>query len=131
MTVAEYPSLRVTYLYLNNAKPPLNQVDLRRAISRSTDYQGLVKGIPAGNGKQMRGPIPDGMWGFDPQAMQYSNDPTQAKAAREKVADKPKTLTFLYSDSDPNWEPIALYPGEPERARHQRQAGEAGERHNA
>ena len=97
----------MTYLYLNNAKPPLNQVDLRRAISPSTDYQGLVKGIPAGNGKQMRGPIPDGMWGFDPQAMQYSNDPTQAKAAREKVADKPKTLTFLYSDSDPNWEPIA------------------------
>ena len=108
VTVAEYPSLRVTYLYLNNAKPPLNQVDLRRAISWSTDYQGLVKGILAGNGKQMRGPIPDGMWGFDPQAMQYSNDPTQAKAAWEKVADKPKTLTFLYSDSDPNWEPIAL-----------------------
>ncbi|GLR08343.1 peptide ABC transporter substrate-binding protein [Mixta theicola] len=106
--VAEYPSLRVTYLYLNNAKAPLNQVELRRAISWSTDYQGMVKGILAGNGKQMRGPIPEGMWGFDAQAMQYSNDPAQAKAAWEKVADKPKTLSFLYSDNDPNWEPIAL-----------------------
>ena len=108
VSVAEYPSLRVTYLYLNNAKAPLNQVELRRAISWSTDYQGLVTGILAGNGKQMRGPIPEGMWGFDAQAMQYSNDPAQAKAAWEKVADKPKTLSFLYSDSDPNWEPIAL-----------------------
>lgn len=108
VSVAEYPSLRVTYLYLNNAKAPLDQVALRRAISWSTDYQGMVKGILAGNGKQMRGPIPEGMWGFDAQAMQYSNDPAQAQAAWQNVANKPKTLSFLYSDSDPNWEPIAL-----------------------
>ncbi|EPJ2144484.1 ABC transporter substrate-binding protein [Escherichia coli] len=42
VNVAEYPSLRVTYLYLNNSKAPLNQADLRRAISWSTDYQGMV-----------------------------------------------------------------------------------------
>lgn len=62
VNVAEYPSLRVTYLYLNNSKAPLNQADLRRAISWSTDYQGMVNGILSGNGKQMRGPIPEGMW---------------------------------------------------------------------
>lgn len=56
VNVAEYPSLRVTYLYLNNSKAPLNQADLRRAISWSTDYQGMVNGILSGNGKQMRGP---------------------------------------------------------------------------
>ncbi len=60
VNVAEYPSLRVTYLYLNNSKAPLNQADLRRAISWSrTDYQGMVNGILSGNGKQMRGPIPE------------------------------------------------------------------------
>jgi peptide/nickel transport system substrate-binding protein len=66
VAVYEYPALRVTYLYLNNSKAPMNQVDLRRAVSWATDYQGMVKGILGGNGKQMRGPIPDGMWGFDP-----------------------------------------------------------------
>ena len=30
---------------------------------------GMVKGILSGNGKQMRGPIPEGMWGFDATAM--------------------------------------------------------------
>ncbi len=86
----DYPALRVTYLYLNNSKAPMNQVDLRRAVSWATDYQGMVSGILGGNGKQMRGPIPDGMWGFDPSAMQYSLDMDKAKAALANVADKPK-----------------------------------------
>lgn len=71
VNVAEYPSLRVTYLYLNNSKAPLNQADLRRA-------------------------------------MQYNHDETKAKAEWDKVTSKPTSLTFLYSDNDPNWEPIAL-----------------------
>lgn len=108
VNVAEYPSLRVTYLYLNNSKAPLNQADLRRAISWSTDYQGMVNGILSGNGKQMRGPIPEGMWGYDATAMQYNHDETKAKAEWDKMTSKPTSLTFLYSDNDPNWEPIAL-----------------------
>ncbi len=108
VNVAEYPSLRVTYLYLNKSKAPLNQADLRRAISWSTDYQGMVNGILSGNGKQMRGPIPEGMWGYDATAMQYNHDETKAKAEWDKVTSKPTSLTFLYSDNDPNWEPIAL-----------------------
>ena len=40
------------------------------------------------------------MWGFDATAMQYSFDEAKAKAALEKVKDKPASLTFLYSDND-------------------------------
>lgn len=40
VAVAEYPSLRVTYLYLNNSKAPLNQVDLRRAVSGRRTMRG-------------------------------------------------------------------------------------------
>ena len=108
VAVYDYPALRVTYLYLNNSKAPLNQPDLRRAVSWATDYKGMVSGILGGNGKQMRGPIPEGMWGYDAGAMQYSLNLDKAKEAFGKVADKPKTLSFLYSDNDPNWEPIAL-----------------------
>jgi len=108
VAVNEFPSLRVTYLYLNNGKAPLNQVDLRRAISYAVDYQGMVKGILGGNGKQMRGPIPEGMWGYDAAAQQYSLDADKAKAALAAVKDKPASLNFLYSVSDPNWEAIAL-----------------------
>ncbi|MCV9878075.1 ABC transporter substrate-binding protein [Brenneria izbisi] len=108
VAVEDYPALRVTYLYLNNGKAPLNNVDFRRAISWATDYQGMVKGILGGNGKQMRGPIPEGMWGYDATAMQYGLDLEKAKAALAKVTDRGQTLSFLYSDNDPNWEPVAL-----------------------
>lgn len=69
VSVAEYPSLRVTYLYLNNSKTPLNQADLHRAISWLTSYQGMANDILSGNGKQMRGPISEGMRGCDATAM--------------------------------------------------------------
>lgn len=108
VSVYDYPALRVTYLYLNNSRAPMSQIDLRRAVSWATDYNGMVTGILGGNGKQMRGPIPEGMWGYDANAMQYSFDLDKAKAALAKVADKPAALSFLYSDNDPNWEPIAL-----------------------
>lgn len=68
----------------------------------------MVKGILGGNGKQMRGPIPEGMWGYDANAQQYSQDADKAKAALAAVKDKPASLNFLYSISDPNWEAIAL-----------------------
>lgn len=61
VNVAKYPSLRVTYLYLNNSKAPLNQANLRQAISWSTNYQGMVNSILSSNKKQMRSPIPKSM----------------------------------------------------------------------
>ncbi len=33
----------------------------------------------------MRGPIPEGMWGYDATAMQYNHDETKAKAEWDKV----------------------------------------------
>ncbi len=56
----------------------------------------------------MRGPIPEGMWGYDANAQQYSQNADKAKAALAAVKDKPASLNFLYSVSDPNWEAIAL-----------------------
>ena len=106
--VMEYPSLAVTYLYLNNKRAPLNNVNMRRAISYAVDYSGLIKGIMQGQGKQMRGPIPEGMWGFDPKAMQYQMDLGKAKAELAKANSARKKLSFLYSVRDPNWEPIGL-----------------------
>jgi peptide/nickel transport system substrate-binding protein len=106
--VEEYPSLMVTYLYLNNSKPPLDKPEVRRAISWAIDYQGIVDGIFDGQAKQMRGPIPDGMWGQDPNVMQYTQDLAKAKAELAKSGATAPKLSYLYSERDPNWEPIGL-----------------------
>ena len=52
---------------------------VRTALSYAVDYKGLISGVLVGHGVQMRGPIPEGLWGHDPHVMQYSYDPAKAK----------------------------------------------------
>lgn len=106
--VCEFPSLAVTYLYLNNKRAPISSPEMRRTISYATDYTGLIKSIMKSQAKQMRGAIPEGMWGFDASAMQYQFDMNKAKAELAKANPARKKLSFLYSERDPNWEPIGL-----------------------
>lgn len=108
VSVESFPSLKVTYLYMNNQQVPLDNVDVRRAISYAIDYDGIIGGLLGGNGKQMHGPIPEGMWGRDDSVVQYKHDVTKAKELLANSGAASKDITFLYSDSDPNWEPIAI-----------------------
>lgn len=104
--VQSHPSLQVTYLYLNNERPPLDDPDVRAAIAYAIDYAGIIDGILLGNGTQMRGPIPEGMWGHDPSLKQYSRD---VEAAKALLSGKDiRELGYLYATTDPNWEPIGL-----------------------
>ncbi|MBA6143250.1 ABC transporter substrate-binding protein [Pseudomonas juntendi] len=103
-----YPSLRVTYLYLNNKRPPLNDANARKAIVDALDYQGIVDGIAMGKAKLMNGPIPDGMWGYDSSLPAPKQDVDAAQQALSKASKKVSQLQFVYSDKDPAWEPIGL-----------------------
>lgn len=40
--VEDHPSLRVTYLYLNNRRAPLNDPRVRQAISYAVDYDAII-----------------------------------------------------------------------------------------
>jgi peptide/nickel transport system substrate-binding protein len=107
--VPEYPSFSTTYLYLNNKKAPLNNPDVRRAISYAVDYSGIIGGVLKGQATQMRGPIPAGMWGHDPSVMMFKTDLEKAKALLAKAGAANLKLSFLYSSArSPNWEPIGL-----------------------
>jgi len=106
--VAEFPSLRVTYLYLNNKRAPFDNPVVRQAISYAADYDGIVKGIMKSQVKQMRGAVPEGLWGYDPTVMQYKLDMAKAKALLDQANPGRKEWTFLYSVRDPAWEPIGL-----------------------
>jgi peptide/nickel transport system substrate-binding protein len=109
IAVAEFPSFNATYLYLNNKKAPLNNPDVRRAISYAVDYTGIIGGVLKGQATQMRGPIPLGMWGHDTGVMQFKTDLEKAKALLAKAGVSNLKLGFLYcSARNPNWEPIGL-----------------------
>ena len=106
--IEDHPSFLVTYLYMNNQKPPLDDVRVRRAISHAIDYQGIIDGILSGKGVQMRGPVPKGMWSHDSSAFQYDLDQAKAKALLAEAGVGDLKLGFLYAQRNPNWEPIGL-----------------------
>lgn len=106
--VVEFPSLRVHYLYLNNKTGPLKNVDLRHAVVSAIDYDGFVNGIMLGQAKQMRGPIPEGMWGYDENIAMPAQDLNKAKEALKRSGETKPSLLLRYSTRDPNWESIAI-----------------------
>jgi peptide/nickel transport system substrate-binding protein len=108
VVIGDFPSLRVTLLYLNNKKAPMNNPDARRAIVDALDYNGIINGILKGKAKPMNGPIPQGMWAYDEKLPLPKQDLAKAKADLAKVPTKISALQFIYSDKDPNWEPIGL-----------------------
>jgi peptide/nickel transport system substrate-binding protein len=58
MRVVDYPILFTTGLVFNVAKPPFDDVRVRRAISASIDRERIVRAALAGYGRPAAGPVP-------------------------------------------------------------------------
>ncbi len=108
ITIVDEPCYRQDYLSLNTAKPPLDDVRVRRALSYAVDYQGIIDGVLLGKGRQMRGFIPEGFWGHDDQVAQYHYDPQAARALLERAGVRRLRLSYLYAKADPTWETVGL-----------------------
>ena len=108
VVVKRYPSQLVEYVYLNNGKAPLDNPKVRNALCYAVDYKGIIDYVLQGNGVQMRGPVPQGMWGHKSDLFQHSRDIEKAKALlREAGADNGLELTLIYSERRASWEQIA------------------------
>jgi len=103
-----FPSLSVTYLYLNNSRAPFDDVHTRRAASHAIDRASITENILAGNGMPLEGPIPEGMWSQSPNITTYPFDLEKAQAELEQSSATKRNVSLLYSDRDPLWEPIAI-----------------------
>lgn len=106
--VRKYPSQLVEYVYLNCQKPPLDNKLVRQALNYAVDYKGIIDYVLQGNGIQMRGPIPQGMWGHNPKVFQYHKNIEKAKELLKEAgyADGLK-LQLIYSERRASWEQIA------------------------
>ena len=99
MKIVEYPALSVLYFCLNNQKPPLDDVHVRRAISYAFDYTQALA-IILYHGSQARGCMPSALWGWSNETTQYTKNMT--KAQEELALADPQwsqggfTLTYLW-----------------------------------
>jgi peptide/nickel transport system substrate-binding protein len=79
------------YLIMNNKKPPLDDVNVRKAISYVFDYETVIKRILTG-GKRSRGPVPDTFPSWNPETKMYVRDLEKAKAYIKKSKYTPDQL---------------------------------------
>jgi peptide/nickel transport system substrate-binding protein len=108
VVVNRYPSQLVEYVYINNQKSPLDNPKVRQALCYAVDYKGIIDYVLQGNGVQMRGPVPQGMWGHKGDLFQYTHDPAKAKELLKQAGfDSGLNLTLIYSERRSSWEQIA------------------------
>ncbi len=106
--IGRYDGQFVEYVYVNNTRAPLDNPKVRQALSYAIDYNGLIEHVLQGNGQQMRGPIPKGMWSHDPEVFQYTLNVEKAKALlKEAGYEKGLKLTLIYSERRSTWAQIA------------------------
>ena len=96
--IVEQESMRIMMFQINNQRPPLTDVDVRRAISYAFDYDGFNKDILGGSVERNPVPIPNNLWGVPKDVKGYSYDLDKAKAELAKAklkVDRPLTVGYL------------------------------------
>jgi peptide/nickel transport system substrate-binding protein len=107
IVVRRYPSQLVEYVYLNCQVPKLQNKLVRQALNAAVDYPGIINHVLRGNGVQMLGPVPKGMWGHKADVFQYKRDVAKAKELLKQAGVEKLDLTLIYSERRPSWEQIA------------------------
>lgn len=82
----EAESLRTFYFIINNAKKPLDDVNMRKALCYAFDYDGFINGILGGTVVRNAGIIPNPMWGAPKDVAGYTYDLDRAKYYLAKVS---------------------------------------------
>ena len=96
--IVEQESMRIMMFQINNQRPPLTDVHVRRAISYAFDYDGFNKEILGGSVERNPVPIPNNMWGVpkDVKGYTYSLDKAKQELAQAKAkVDRPLTVGYL------------------------------------
>lgn len=66
--------------FFNTAKKPLNNPLVRQALSYATPYNDIIAVGAQGYGTQAHGPVPQGIFPYDPSAPAYTQNLEKAKA---------------------------------------------------
>jgi len=103
----EYTELTTFWLIMNNAKAPLNNPMVRKALSKGIDRQAMIRDIAAGIGKPATSMIPPGMPGYQADlGKDIDFDPAAAKSllAQAGIADPSQfpALHFRFATTSAN-----------------------------
>lgn len=90
------PGLTNYFIYMNTQKPPLNNKLIRHALSYMYDYEGMIEAVRHGLGTQALGPIPRSLWGWNPDAKQFTYNLTKAEELIREAGYEPEDIKLDY-----------------------------------
>ncbi|GAB4171385.1 MAG: ABC transporter substrate-binding protein [Thalassobaculales bacterium] len=92
--ILEQESMRVFYYALNNARPPLNDINFRKALNHAFDYDGFINDVMKGLVARNPTIIPNNMWGAPKDVKGYTFDLEKAKEYLSKVKEPLRPITI-------------------------------------
>jgi peptide/nickel transport system substrate-binding protein len=93
-TSVKVPDLRLFYVGMNVAVPPLDKVEVREALRMAIDYDGIVNDLLSGNAQKVQTIVPSPMFGFNSDAP-FQQDVEGAKALLQKAGVSDVNLELL------------------------------------
>lgn len=76
-----YDEIAYTYIGWNNRSPLFRDAAVRRALTMLIDRETIARTLYGGLAKPANGPIPPGLWSYDPTLAPWPYDPRAAEAA--------------------------------------------------
>jgi peptide/nickel transport system substrate-binding protein len=96
VSVVEGDGLRTDVMLFNSAKPPFDNVNLRRAINYAIDRQALVEGSLGGLGTPAYGMLTPSEWAYDESLKCFPHD---VQAAKRELQEGGQSGTFKFKAS--------------------------------
>ena len=96
-TSVQGEDLRLFYVGMNVAVPPLDNADVREALRMAIDYDGIVNDLLSGNAQKVQTIIPSPMFGHNPDAP-FQQDLEGAQALLEQAGVSDVNLELMIPD---------------------------------
>ena len=85
------------YIFMHNQRAPLDDVNVRKAISHAVDYDAIVDDILLGNADRLQGPLPSEMWGHNSDLPVYDRDLDLAREYLDESDYDAEDIELTYS----------------------------------
>ena len=103
--VHELPNLTLGYLNFNLARPPLDNLKIRQAISHALDREKLVRAKYPPSATVAKEIVPPNLWGHAPDVRVYPHNPARVRQLITESGVAQPTLELWYPTGDPEGTP--------------------------
>ncbi|MDR8783717.1 Periplasmic dipeptide transport protein [Burkholderia multivorans] len=85
LTLFSATGFNVGFVAYNTQHPPLDRVEVRRALDMAIDKAAILKTVFNGDATIATNPMPPAQWSYNPRLKDAPHDPTAAKALRARA----------------------------------------------